>query len=57
MTFFGAIAIGIIIGAIGGVLKHFLDPDSEKKPWKSKKSRKPTPWDKDPFFGTPLQKF
>lgn len=57
MTFFGAIVIGIIIGAIGGVLKHFLDPDSEKKPWKSKKSRKPTPWDKDPFFGTPLQKF
>ena len=51
----------LIIGIIGiaaliiGVM-HFM---SNKNPTSKKKSRrkKSDPWDDDPFFGTPLQKF
>ena len=50
----GAIAIGLGIG----MLDHAsgLDKPKTKKPWKPKKKVR-SPWDRDPFFGTPLEKF
>ena len=37
MTLFGAIAIGVVFGIIGGVIKHFLNPEDSDHSYKPKK--------------------
>lgn len=57
MTFLKILLVSVVIGLIGGLLKHYLDPWSTEEKKKSPKKKKKSPWDDDPFFGTPLQKF
>ena len=60
MTFFKVILIGVVFGLVGGLLRMYFDPwsiDEKKQPTKKKNKKKKSPWDKDPFFGSPLQKF
>jgi hypothetical protein len=47
----------VIAGIVIGVMSLIIDEKPKhKKPWKKNISRKRSIWDKDPFFGTPLQK-
>lgn len=48
----------MIIGTLAVILGIGMMSDDKPKSWKSKnKDRRLSPWDKDPFYGTPLQKF
>ena len=57
MIFLGIIGITLII--IGAMALMIPENEKPKKPWKSPKNhhRNSDPWDKDIFYGTPLQKF
>jgi len=44
------ILIAIVIGLVFGLAFGNDKPEKHK-------SKKKSPWDKDPFYGTPLQKF
>jgi len=46
------IPLGALVGLVFGLV--FGNDKPKEKEWKPKKK---SPWDKDPFYGTPLQKF